>query len=180
MRSGLVILVDRQDNEMGFLGKQEAHSRGLLHRAFSVFVFNSKGEFLLQRRAFDKYHSPGLWSNTCCSHPMPGEPVQYAASRRLLEEMGMQCLLENKFSFVYKADVGDGLIEHEFDHVFVGVSDEIPNPDPEEVDSWRYVDRQTLKHELEEHPETFTEWFKICLSEYEKEIFSRQKTALWE
>lgn len=179
MNTGLVILVDQQNNEVGVFEKQEAHSMGLLHRAFSIFLFNSKGELLLQQRAFDKYHSPGLWSNTCCSHPMPGETVQQAASRRLMEEMGLRCRLEKKFSFVYKADVGDGLIEHEYDHVFTGISDDAPNHDPGEVASWKYLDMATIKKELRTRPSSYTEWFKICLAQYEQELLCRQKSALW-
>lgn len=179
MNTELVILVDAKDSEIGVLGKQAAHSLGLLHRAFSIFMFNSKGELLLQQRAFDKYHSPGLWSNTCCSHPMPGEALQAAASRRLMEEMGLHCRLEKKFSFVYKADVGNGLIEHEYDHVFVGISDELPVHNPCEVAGWRYAHLAELKSEMQVNPAAFTEWFKICLSEHERKIFLHDKSTLW-
>jgi isopentenyl-diphosphate delta-isomerase len=125
-----VVLVDAFDNDIGTMGKMEAHQVGALHRAFSVFVFNSSGELLLQRRAIDKYHSGNLWTNTCCSHPRAGEPTLDAAHRRLREEMGMACDLTDMFSFTYRTEFDDGLIEHEIDHVFVGYSDEAPNPVP--------------------------------------------------
>lgn len=121
-----VILVDNNDREIGLMEKMQAHREAVLHRAFSIFIFNSRGEILLQQRAYTKYHTPGLWTNTCCSHPRKGETVADAASRRLFEEMGMICPLEEKFSFIYKADVSQGLIEHEFDHVLIGHSDEKP------------------------------------------------------
>ena len=160
-----VILVDEQDTPIGLMEKQAAHVTPHLHRAFSVFVFNSKGELLLQQRALSKYHSPGLWTNTCCSHPRDGETVTEAASRRLMEEMGMQCELREVYTFIYKAPVGQGLTEHEFDHVLIGRSDAIPNINAEEVASWKYMNLNDLEKDIELHPEHYTEWFKITFEE---------------
>lgn len=160
-----VILVDEQDQPIGLMEKQSAHIGPHLHRAFSVFVFNKKGELLLQQRAFSKYHSPGLWTNTCCSHPRDGETVLEAASRRLMEEIGIQCELREIYTFIYMASVGKGLTEHEFDHVLIGQSDEIPNIDPEEVASWKYMSLDNLKKDIERYPELYTAWFKITFEE---------------
>ncbi len=160
-----VILVDKADNELGLMEKMQAHEQGVLHRAFSVFIFNSKGEMLLQQRAFGKYHSPGLWTNTCCSHPRHGESNSDAASRRLSEEMGMQCDIQELFHFIYKADVGQGLTEHELDHVFIGTSDMTPDINPEEVADFRYVDMQTLRDDIVKKPGDYTVWFKIAFEE---------------
>ena len=160
-----VILVDENDQPIGQMEKQAAHVTPHLHRAFSVFVFNSKGELLLQQRAFSKYHSPGLWTNTCCSHPRAGETTLEAASRRLMEEMGMVCDLREVYTFIYKAPVGQGLTEHEFDHVLIGRSDAIPNLNAEEVASWKYMSLDDLKEDLLLHPEHYTEWFKITFDE---------------
>ena len=160
-----VILVDEQDNPIGLMEKQAAHLEPHLHRAFSIFIFNSKGELLLQQRAFSKYHSPGLWTNTCCSHPRAGETLEEASSRRLMEEMGMVCDLREVYTFIYKAPVGQGLTEHEFDHVLIGRSDAIPNLNAEEVASWKYMSLDDLKEDLLLHPEHYTEWFKITFDE---------------
>jgi isopentenyl-diphosphate Delta-isomerase len=160
-----VILVDRNDAPIGVREKQAAHVTGALHRAFSVFVFDDAGRMLLQRRASDKYHSGGLWSNTCCSHPRPGEATAAAARRRLLEEMGFLCPLETAFAFTYHADVGGGLIEHEYDHVFIGHFDGEPEPDPAEVGGWRWVGLDALVAELQEQPDRFTHWFRIAFDE---------------
>lgn len=157
-----VILVDEQDNEIGSMQKMEAHLLGKLHRAFSVFIFNTKGELLLQQRAFDKYHSGGKWTNTCCSHPRVGEETLPAANRRLLEEMGMRCALKHGFSFTYKAVVNEGLSENEYDHVFFGTSDELPVLNPDEAADYRYVNLKALEKDIEEHPELYTAWLKIC------------------
>lgn len=156
-----VILVDENDNELGLMEKQEAHVRGVLHRAFSVFVFNSHGELLLQRRAAHKYHSGGLWTNTCCSHPRAGEETADAAQRRLFEEMGLRCPLTFSFSFVYKAGFDNGLTEHEFDHVFFGSADNDPHPDPEEVDGWKWMAPADVEKDLDLHPQQYTAWFKL-------------------
>lgn len=160
-----VILVDRRDVPLGTRSKQEAHVDGLLHRAFSIFVFDAAGRTLLQRRAITKYHSGGLWSNTCCSHPRPGESTARAAQRRLFEEMGFHCPLEVAFSFVYRADVGGGLMEHEYDHVFIGRFDGSPAPDPAEVDDWRWIEPAALDREARERPDRFTFWFHIAWAE---------------
>lgn len=157
-----VVLVDSDDRPVGELEKMQAHREGLLHRALSVFVFNGNGELLLQRRAHGKYHSGGLWTNTCCSHPRPGEPVGDAAARRLREEMGMDCNLAPRFAFVYRSELDDGLVEHEFDHVFLGTSEAEPDPNPAEVLEWRYVSPDEIRHELERNPGRFTSWFRIC------------------
>jgi isopentenyl-diphosphate delta-isomerase len=160
-----VVLVDPEDRPLGTMEKMEAHRQGVLHRAFSVFVFNSKGDLLLHRRALDKYHSGGLWTNTCCSHPRPEETVVEAAQRRLVEEMGMRCQLEPKFSFVYRADLDHGMIEHELDHVLVGYSDVPPEPNPEEVCETRYMPVREVEADIAAHPDRYTAWFKICFPE---------------
>jgi isopentenyl-diphosphate Delta-isomerase len=160
-----VILVDIEDVAIGTTEKQAAHVTGSLHRAFSVFVLDDAGRMLLQRRAITKYHSGGLWSNTCCSHPRPGESTMAAAQRRLFEEMGFHCPLEVAFSFVYRADVGGGLIEHEYDHVFLGRFNGEPAPHPAEVDDWRWIDLPALLREVRERPGRFTYWFHIAFDE---------------
>lgn len=165
MKEEHVILVDESDSELGTMEKMKAHRKGLLHRAFSAFVFNSKGELLLQQRAHSKYHSAGLWTNTCCSHPRLGESVEKAAERRLTEEMGMNCSLTTHFSFMYRVTLDNDLIEHELDHVLVGQSDQIPDPDPQEVAAWRYVSLETIKDEIALDESQFTEWFKICFDQ---------------
>lgn len=159
-----VVLVDHEDRELGVCGKLEAHQKGLLHRAFSIVIFNAAHQMLLQRRARGKYHSAGLWSNACCSHPRPQERLQDAAHRRLEEEFGFDCPLDPAFSFVYRAALGQGLFEHEFDHVFIGTYDgHIHSPNPEEIDSWRWVDMDALHEELLAHPERFTAWFQLLV-----------------
>ena len=158
-----VILVDEQDHEVGVMDKLEAHQKGLLHRAFSIFVFNSKGELLLQQRADEKYHSAGLWTNTCCSHPRKGEKMEDSVSRRLKEEMGMSCQTGFKFSFIYKMLFENGLTEHEFDHVFFGVSDEEPRLNPLEVKDYRYIGLEKLRKDVESHPQKYSAWLQICL-----------------
>jgi len=162
MREESVVLVDTEDNEVGIAPKLEAHRRGLLHRAVSVFVFNSRGETLLQRRASRKYHSAGLWSNTACSHPRPGETPHAAAKRRLREEMGVRCSPRYAFRFLYRAELDRGLIEHELDHVFVGTSDAGPEPDPSEVEEWRWIGVAQLREELAAGPHRFTAWLPIA------------------
>jgi isopentenyl-diphosphate delta-isomerase len=160
-----VILVDAYDNEIGIMEKMEAHRKGLLHRAFSIFIFNSKGEILLQKRNSEKYHSGGLWSNTCCSHPRPGESLTDAAKRRLKEEMGMSAKLIHSFSFQYKAHLDHDLMEHEFDHVFIGYSNELPFVNAEEVEGYCYVSPELLELGLEKHPSDYSSWLKICFNE---------------
>ncbi len=157
-----VVLVNQNGLETGTMEKIEAHKKGLLHRAFSVFIINSSGHLLLQRRASGKYHSPGLWTNTCCSHPRPGESVNEAARRRLKEEMGMDCSLTELFTFIYKTEFENGLTEHEFDHVLVGISDKDPVPDPDEVDEYEYAELEFLLVDIDKNPRDYTEWFKIA------------------
>jgi isopentenyl-diphosphate delta-isomerase len=157
-----VVLVNERDKALGTMEKLEAHRRGVLHRAFSVFIFNRAGRLLLQQRADGKYHSAGLWTNSCCSHPRPGELLHAAAQRRLREELGIQCAIGEEFSFIYKADVGNGLIEHELDHVFFGVHDGPLFPDPAEVKDVRWMRMNDLADDLRTAPERYTAWLNIC------------------
>ena len=159
-----VVLVDRMGKEIGIEEKLKAHREGKLHRAFSIFVFNTLGELLLQKRSETKYHSGGLWTNTCCSHPRPGENHHYAAKRRLNEEMGFDCELTGLFSFIYHAKLENDLFEHELDHVFVGHYDGQPMPDPGEVDDWKWMNIDRLKRDVEKKPERYTYWFKLILN----------------
>src|SRR5690606_20291988 len=161
-----VVLITEQDTPIGVMEKQEAHVAGLLHRAFSVFVFNDKGELLIQQRAFEKYHTPGKWTNTCCSHPRNGESYEEGVMRRLQEEMGFICPLEYQFNFIYKADVGEGLTEHELDYVFKGIYNENPIINPDEVASFKWIDFEELQQDVKNHPDDYTPWFKIILKEY--------------
>lgn len=158
-----VILVDPADRELGTAEKGEAHRAGALHRAFSIFVFNSAGALMLQQRARTKYHSGGLWTNTCCGHPRPFEPIQEAVHRRLIEEMGFDCDLNEIFSFTYKVHLADDLFEHEYDHVFVGEYEGDAIPNPEEVDGWRWMDLGTLRKDIRENSDCYTYWLRICL-----------------
>ncbi len=162
MNPNLVILVDSSDKVLGEMEKLEAHRKGILHRAISVLIFNSKGEWLLQQRASNKYHSPMLWSNTACTHPMNGEATITAAHRRLKEEMGMESSsLEKAFSFQYRAELDKGMIEHELDHVFIGNTDNSPEINLKEVESYKYISTDDLQIEIDTSPDEFTEWFKI-------------------
>jgi isopentenyl-diphosphate delta-isomerase len=161
-----VILVDSEDNEIGIMEKLEAHEKGLLHRAFSVFLFNSKGEMLIHQRAFTKYHSPGLWTNACCSHPAPNESILDAAKRRMTEEIGIQTELSQAFSFEYREAFENGLIEHELDHVLVGYTDGKPALNPHEVESFRWITLESLLEEISSAPEKFTVWFRIILNQH--------------
>lgn len=161
MENEFVILVDVNDVAQGLMEKMQAHREAVLHRAFSVFLFNSNNELLVQQRAFGKYHSPGLWTNTCCSHPRQHESVHQAADRRLLEEMGMKAEMKEVFSFIYKADVGQGLTEHELDHVLIGYSDDLPQINAAEVNSWKYATMSAVRQDMLEHPENYTVWFRI-------------------
>ena len=169
-----VILVNEKDEPIGLMGKMEAHEKGLLHRAFSVFVFNSKQELLLQQRAACKYHSPNLWTNTCCSHPRAGETNQQAGERRLQEEMGLQVPLQEVFSFIYKAPFDNGLTEHEYDHVLIGYSDAQPQINPEEVASWKWLSLEAIKEDILQAPERYTAWFKIIFEEFYHHLLSKQ------
>ncbi len=174
----LLILVDNQDNEIGALDKLSVHETGVLHRAFSVFIFNSGGELLLQQRAYHKYHSPGLWSNTCCSHPRQGETTDQACHRRLMEEMGLKTSLDFAFSFVYKAEFENGLTEHEFDHVYFGCCDDLPDPDPEEVMGWTYSSTDDLLDKMSGSPENYTEWLKICFPKVMEYKINQQNNSV--
>lgn len=158
-----VILVDENDRETGVMEKIEAHRKGLLHRAFSVFIFNHKGEMLLQQRAMNKYHSAGLWTNACCSHPSPGETLEEATVNRLQQEMGITCELVKQFTFLYKITFDNGLIENEFDHVFAGKSESVPRPDPLEVMNYKWKTIRDIKEDILQNPHLYTEWFCICM-----------------
>ncbi len=171
-----VVLVDENDVQTGCMEKLEAHQRGLLHRAFSIFIFNTKGEFLLQQRAAEKYHNGGLWTNSCCSHPLPGEEVLSAAHRRLLEEMGFETELSPLFSFIYKASFDNGLTEYEFDHVFTGIYDGNIAIDENEVGDYCFKKLEDVKASLQKDPQKYTEWFKIAFPRVEafhKENFKK-------
>ena len=165
-----VILVDQNDQKIGLMNKMEAHEKALLHRAFSVFVFNSKGELLIQQRALSKYHSGGEWANTCCSHQRDGETTLDAGHRRLQEEMGFDVPLEEVFSFTYKKEFGNGLTEHEFDHVLFGQFNGEPIMNPEEVADWKYISLPDLNIQIKEHPQQYTIWLQIALIEVEKHL----------
>lgn len=170
----MVILVDENDNPIGTMPKMEAHEKAMLHRAFSVFILNANDEMLLQQRANDKYHSAGLWTNTCCSHPHPGEDTLGAARRRLKEEMGMEADLQFVFKFMYKAPFDNLLTEHEIDHVFIGKTDQLPVINPEEVASYKYMKPEDIKLDMEQNPQSYTVWFRIIFNEFYKEIFTHK------
>jgi isopentenyl-diphosphate delta-isomerase len=158
----LVVLVDTKDKETGIMDKLEAHQKGLLHRAFSVIIFNSSNQFLLQRRANDKYHSAGLWSNTCCSHPMPEETVLKASHRRLKEEMGLDTdSLKEIYNIIYKIDFENGLTEHELDHIIIGFTDDIPVLNKKEASDWKYISYTDLKKDISEDADRYTFWFRM-------------------
>jgi isopentenyl-diphosphate Delta-isomerase len=171
-----VILVDDQDNPIGLMEKLEVHEKAILHRAFSVFIFNHQGELLLQQRALSKYHSAGLWTNTCCSHPRPNETTKAAANRRLLEEMGFETSLEKVFDFIYLANFDNGLTEHEFDHVFIGFYEGTILPNTAEVNSFKYISLEEIDTQLINTPDKYTEWFKIAYPKV-KAWWDLQKTA---
>jgi isopentenyl-diphosphate delta-isomerase len=164
-----VVLVDEKDNQIGLMPKMEAHEKAVLHRAFSVFVFNEKGELLLQQRAASKYHSPLLWTNTCCSHQRDGESNLQAGKRRLHEEMGFTTVLKEVFSFIYKAPFDNGLTEHELDYVMIGYFDDAPNINKEEVARYKWMKLEDVKNDITANPEIYTAWFKIIFDKsYEK------------
>lgn len=166
MKEELVILVDEKDNKIGLMPKLEAHEKALLHRAFSVFIFNDKQELMLQQRALTKYHSPGLWTNTCCSHQRDGETNIEAGTRRLNEEMGFTTSLKETTSFIYKAPFDNGLTEHELDHILVGKYNKEPLINREEVASWKWMPVEDVKKDIAAHPNLYTEWFKIIFEKF--------------
>ena len=161
-----VILVDENDNQIGLMPKMEAHEKALLHRAFSVFVFNDNNELMLQQRALHKYHSPGLWTNTCCSHQRDGETNLKAGKRRLQEEMGFVTELEETTSFIYKAPFDNGLTEHEYDHIMIGYYNDEPNINEAEVADWKWMNLEDVKVDIALHPEKYTAWFKIIFDKH--------------
>jgi len=165
-----VILVNEKDEQIGLMEKIEAHEKALLHRAFSVFVFNDKKELMLQQRAAEKYHSPLLWANTCCSHQREGESNLDAGKRRLQEEMGFVCDLQEEFSFIYKAPFDNGLTEHELDHVMIGTFNDEPLINVEEVAAHKWMSLTAIKNDIDDKPEIYTEWFKIIFKEFYKHI----------
>ena len=170
MKEEKVILVNENDEQIGLMPKMEAHEKALLHRAFSVFIFNDKNELMLQQRALSKYHSPGLWTNTCCSHQREGESNIEAGKRRLQEEMGFVTELKETISFIYKAPFDNGLTEHELDHIMVGHYDKDPNINKDEVESWKWMDLEDVKVDMTLHPEKYTAWFKIIFDKFYEHI----------
>jgi isopentenyl-diphosphate Delta-isomerase len=169
-----VILVDNNDNQVGIMEKMEAHRKALLHRAISVFIINSKGEWMLQKRAADKYHSSGLWTNTCCTHPAPGETDMESANRRLDEEMGLKCELKKLFSFIYKEKLDNELTEHEYDHVFLGISDSNPVINTDEVVEWKCISFEDLHDDIMLNPENYTYWFKKIYKDVNDHILTEK------
>ncbi|WP_100159043.1 isopentenyl-diphosphate Delta-isomerase [Proteus columbae] len=168
-----VILVDKNDNELGTMPKLEAHIVGALHRAFSIFIFNSKQQLLIQQRAVSKYHSGGLWANTCCSHPLPNELLSDAIHRRLDEELGMKCDMQSIGTILYNEKVTDDLIEHEFDHLFLGFSNELPRSNSNEVMDYRWISLDSLYQDIEENAQNYSVWFRHILNRMGIEQFSR-------
>lgn len=165
-----LVLVDLYDRPTGYMEKMETHRKGMLHRAVSVFLFHPNGEWLLQRRAFTKYHSGGLWSNACCTHPHPDESPETAACRRLKEELGLSCPLEKLFCFVYKAALDHGLTEYEYDHIYIGTATDLPQINPEEVREWGYFTPTMLTSDLKTHPGSYTAWFQKLFPEILKRL----------
>ena len=166
MKEEQVILVNEKDEQIGLMPKMEAHEKALLHRAFSVFIFNDKNELMLQQRAADKYHSPLLWTNSCCSHQRNGESNLEAGKRRLQEEMGFVCDLKEVTSFIYKASFDNGLTEHELDHIMIGYYNKNPLINREEVESFKWMTVEEVKNDIVNQPEIYTEWFKIIFEKY--------------
>ncbi|MEM6516755.1 MAG: isopentenyl-diphosphate Delta-isomerase [Bacteroidota bacterium] len=170
-----VILVNENDQQIGLMPKMEAHEKAILHRAFSVFIFNDNNELMLQQRAAHKYHSPLLWTNTCCSHQREGESNIDAGRRRLMEEMGFVTDLRESVSFIYKAPFDNGLTEHEYDHVLIGQYSNEPNINPEEVASWKWMDLESVKDDISNNPSIYTEWFKIIFEKFYEHININKK-----
>lgn len=158
-----IILVDTSDRQVGTGEKMDVHRQGRLHRAFSIYIFNSKGQLMLQKRHSAKYHSGGLWTNTCCSHPRNGEPLHDAAHRRLKDEMGFDCELREAFSFIYKVPLDKGLTEHEYLHVFIGQYDGEPAINPEEAEGWKWMDFSELQKDIKKNPQHYTKWFQLTI-----------------
>lgn len=165
-----VILVDTNDQAIGLMPKMEAHEKGVLHRAFSVFILNDKNQLMLQQRALHKYHSPGLWTNTCCSHQRDGEDNISAGKRRLLEEMGFETELSEVTSFIYKAPFDNGLTEHELDHIMIGHHNDAPDVNPEEVANWKWMALEAVRDDIMHHPEHYTAWFIIIFEQFYEKI----------
>lgn len=176
MQEEKVILVNEKDEAIGLMPKMEAHEKALLHRAFSVFVLNDKNEVMLQKRAAHKYHSPSLWTNTCCSHQRDGEDSIQAGQRRLKEEMGFSVPLKELFSFIYKAPFDNGLTEHELDHVLIGYYNDAPEINPDEVSDYCFKSLEAIKEDIANHPEAYTVWFKIIFEKFyehlKKEVYA--------
>ncbi|WP_338357352.1 isopentenyl-diphosphate Delta-isomerase [Yeosuana marina] len=170
MKEENVILVNENDEQIGLMPKMEAHEKALLHRAFSVFVFNDKNQLMLQQRALDKYHSPGLWTNTCCSHQREGESNIQAGMRRLQEEMGFVVDLQESISFIYKAPFDNGLTEHEYDHIVIGKYNGTPEINPDEVADWKWMSLEDVKIDMVKNPQLYTEWFKIIFEKFYQHI----------
>lgn len=170
MKEEQVILVNEKNEKIGLMPKMEAHEKALLHRAFSVFIFNDNNDLMLQQRALEKYHSPGLWTNTCCSHQRDGETNIQAGKRRLEEEMGFVVDLQESISFIYKAPFDNGLTEHEYDHVLIGKYNGDPSINLDEVASWKWMPIESIKADITLHPHIYTEWFKIIFDKYYKHI----------
>lgn len=172
-----VILVDENDVMVGTEEKLKAHLDGKLHRAFSIFVINSKNELLLQKRASEKYHSPGLWTNTCCSHPAPEETLNQSVHRRLKEEMGFDCKLSWSFSFIYKAEFENGLTEHEYDHVYIGNYDLEPDPNPLEVEDWKWMNMDQIRNDINENNHLYTFWFGFIYEKFYAKIIEESSSV---
>jgi isopentenyl-diphosphate delta-isomerase len=171
-----VILVDAKDNAIGTMDKMEAHYNGALHRAFSILLFNADGEILLQKRSPTKYHSGGLWTNTCCSHPRPEESMEEALRRKLKHEMGIAVDLQFAYKFIYNIKLDKNLIENEFDHVYVGTFNGQPSINPEEVEEWKFMNALELRNDIKEHPDQYTYWFRLIMNhpQTEEALGSRQ------
>ncbi len=174
MKEEQVILVNEKDEQIGLMPKMEAHEKALLHRAFSVFVFNDKNELMLQQRALHKYHTPGLWTNTCCSHQREGESNIEAGKRRLMEEMGFVTELEESISFIYKAPFDNGLTEHEYDHILLGKYSGEPNINPDEVAAWKWMALEDVKTDIAKNSENYTAWFKVIFDKFYEHINIKQ------
>lgn len=171
MKEEEVILVNQENEQIGTMPKMEAHEKALLHRAFSVFIINDNGDIMLQQRAASKYHSPLLWTNTCCSHQRVGESNIEAGKRRLQEEMGFQAELKELFSFIYKAPFDNGLTEHEYDHVMIGSYNDEPNINHEEVEAWKWMSPELVKEDIVNNPKEYTVWFKIIFEKFYQHLF---------